>query len=660
MKKFVVESLLKNFYKDFGEFLKDKLSKKEISQEETLLIRKNVMKNLEKWLKSPFVPSYIKEGIAFAMRKKRISEIVDAFWRDITFGTGGIRGKVVYSKKEFNEVMKLGKKAKFLQGPNTVNEVTIKIVSQAIANYLKEKKKKPKVVIGYDTRILGRFFAKSMAQVFLSNGIGVVIFRKPNPVPQLSFAIRKLKADLGIQITASHNDKRYNGIKVNDTLGAAIDLKERRKILKFIVGKNKIWLSDVLCRKRKELKLVSKSLDKEYFNYLRRFILKKKLVKEKGKLLKLGYAALHGSGAFVIPKLFRTLGFRSLLVHKALNKTDAAFPSFEINQPIDPALPKIANIVVKNFKKEFGKKVKEIDGIITTDPDADRMAMIIKLPKYEAKYFGEWRVLRANEIWPLLLWYRLSFRRKKSKKEFIVKTHVTTELLRKMSERFGIKCYDTFVGFSFLAEKVKELWRKGYVNIGCFEHSNGFTIAGSPSRGHILDKDGTLAAILVAEVALYAKLNFGNLIALQNKIYKSFGYYETNEFQLPEEGIFEGASDELTKIKIIKNLEDLFRRFKRRENIYIAGMKVVKALKLASGRYDFIYWEGFPDEGIKFYLENTENYVSVRPSGTEPKIRIYVQLKETLDGSEREIAKKKFETMKKVEKIREEIAELIS
>jgi len=257
-------------------------------------------------------------------------------------------------------------------------------------------------------------------------------------------------------------------------------------------------------------------------------------------------------------------------------------------------------------------------------------------------------LLEANDVWTLLLWYRLKAESDAyggkipdAASKFIVRNHVTTDALVKMSDKFGIATETTWVGFGFLAERVIQKWSDGFINIGMFEESNGFSIGGGPpsqgdvkgTRGHTMEKDGTLASVLLLEVACYAKSQGKSLVDLLDDIYADplVGFYATCKTQLPEEGVFEGIDGDIHKKNIIKNLvvfadkvNDLAAQGKPYK---VAGLPIKRAELFCTGKYDSLYWPGVPDEGIRFYLNDEESsFVTIRPSGTEAKLRFMVHI----------------------------------
>ncbi len=662
---------LKRLQEGLDGYFEEKVKLDVLKKEEATEVKKRTLQVIIEWLENEYVSNTTKAGIKESIEMQRWDDLVYAFWQEITFGTGGIRGKAALLENELIELASKGLQVTILKGPNTISDEVFKKFTAGVANYMKKRDLKS-VVLGYDSRIRGRDFVELIAEIFLGEGFRVHLFDEATPYPELSYAVTYLRADIGIEISASHNDKRFNGYKIATKTGASLNLKQRQEIIEEIYGNEDLGIEGVCLenikmidlRKALQGKLVYLGGDspllnvghysfvnihKEYLNHIKTFILRHDIIEEFAPKIKIGYSAFYGSGYKLVPWLLEELGFTNLKILSEMNKLDGLFPAFGLTQLPDPGYIGSAKIAVKKFKEEYGEETfKQLDMFIGTDPDADRMGLIVNVPEEHQEVCGEWKLLTANDVWTLVLWYRLKTIAERHDglvpdvhKKFVVKSHVTTEGLRRAAHKFGVDCIDTWVGFGFLAERIIEEWKRGKINVGAFEESNGFTIGGAKPElgeflgrgGHTLEKDGTLAAVLVSEICAFAKSRNLSLLDLLNRLYldPQIGCFVTIEVTLPEEGVFEGMEGELLKRRIIKNIENMahvVNKDEARNPLHLADLSIVQAEKFATGKYDNIYWPGFPDEGIRFHFDRSgHNHVTIRPSGTEAKLRFYVQLK---------------------------------
>jgi len=681
-------------------FLEHLVGSKRISKEDAKLIHERCYNNLLDWLTNENISDITKEAIKDTIKNKRWGDLIEAFWQNIAFGTGGIRNKAVFSERELRELGEHGLNARILKGSNLINDVVFVRTTLGVTNYM-NRRGMNKVVVGYDSRLRGQTFAELIAEVFLSKGFKVYLFDEACPVPELSFAVTNLKTDIGIEISASHNDKRYNGYKITNKTGAGLTLAERQEIIDEIYGNEQkgikgAQLEELNLTKTNEAKKKSLTylggespvfeignrpfinIHKRHLDHVKMFISNRLVVEKFAPEVKIGYSAYYGAGYKAVPRLLRELGFANMKIISEFNRLNGYFPVFKLTQLPDPGDPRAAKIAVEKFKEEY---FEDLDILIGTDPDADRMGVVVKIPKNQKRILGEWKLLSADDAWTLLLWYQLQTETARSggklpdaDKKFIVKNHVTTDALVALSKKYGVSCINSWVGFAMLAERVIKEWQKGKINVGMFESSNGYSIGGAKPKpgeylgrgGHTLEKDGTLAAILIAEIAAYAKSIKSSVIELLDTLYldRDIGYYATVQWQLPEEGVFEGVEGELYKRRIIRNVERIMNEAKRKEGgndpLYIAGLPVAYVEKFATGKYDNLYWPEFPDEGIRFHFDKTGlDHITIRPSGTEAKLRFYVQYK--LGGVHAQnISQKKMEGERLTWKILREAMQLVT
>ena len=666
-----VEIKIKSFLKnEFTEFINNDALKK-IDR-----ISDNTIINLQSWM-SENIPERYKKYVLENIYDDNWSEIIESFKQELTFGTSGIRGKltpsldVKKSNLELKNLKDYGFESNILRGPNTINEITLLKNIHGLINYM-QKNNMSKIVIGFDTRVLSKSFSSLISNLFLTNNFSVFLFDFPNPMPELSFAVVDSKSDMGIEITASHNDKRYNGIKLITKHGSPPSYEIRDEIAKYIF-ENKMNLSYELISKTAngsifnsdKLTLLQKSQphstsqnsSENYINHIENLIFDKKILKKFSSEIKIGYSALHGTGYASVSKLLQRFEINNVKYVDQMIHPDPLFLTFDSKQILDPSDDKTASIVANEFINQYGEnEFSKLDVLAYTDPDADRLGIIIKTLPQEESIYGKWRRLHANDIWLLLLWYILEIISKTDRKFsdhdklFIVKSFVTSDSLLYISKKYHLECIDGKVGFSDLAKIVEQKWNEKKINIGIFEESCGFGLAGNPEilKLHVLEKDGILSLALILEIISYAKSKNSSLQELLDVIYldDDIGFFSTFRRELPENGIFEGVHDEYVMENILKNVEKFYmklhERIKNKNPLEICGLPITDLKRFSTGKYDSKFWKNFPDEGIRFFLNSDVNHITIRPSGTEPKIRIFVQYRITDIDKNNLIDKKSF------------------
>ena len=657
--------------------------------------------NLDYWMKST-IPEKYKQIVIRSISQKKWSNIIEAFKEELSFGTSGIRGKLVVSLDEqeciddLKSLDKFGFKSNVLRGTNSINEITITKNIFGLINYMK-KNQFSTIVIGYDSRACSNLFSRLIANMFLKNNFSVIFFNQTNSLPELSFAVTHFKADMGIEITASHNDKRYNGYKLITQYGSPPTNKIREEISHEIFNnsldisyellsydyndKNFNFVSDdvLIINDFSLSNFTDKSkniLTDKYLEQISNLVFDKEVVKKFASTISIGYSALHGTGFIPVSKLFKKLNINNMKYITKMIQPDSLFSLFDSKQILDPSDFLTSNVIVESFNDQYGKiEFDKLDLLCYTDPDADRLGIIIKVPKDEQIIYGQWKLLKANDVWALFLWYILENILKNNKlpfnnleQLFIVKSFVTSDLLFYISKKYKIECIDGKVGFSDLSEIVRKKWKENKLNIGMFEESCGFGISGNhennSSKLHILEKDGILSLSLIIEILCYAKSQNLSLQDLLNKIYSDneIGFFATSRKEFPERGIFEGISEELHQEKILKNVENLYfkisEKIKNNKPLFICGLPISKVEKFSTGRYDSKFWKNFPDEGIRFFLNSEVNHITIRSSGTESKLRIFVQYR-ILHINKKNIVEKKLIAENFVKKISNEIEKLV-
>jgi len=741
MPKKKVHALLKSANREISRYLESALEKGRIDRQLYEEAQKHAVDNLRSWLTDRHIDddiSYrLKDGIRNAIGKGQWKNIVNAFRQEVRFGTGGIRGLMAFDKTSIKELKRKGRKACILKGPNTINDLVFLRTSLGVAKFGENQRPRfRKVVIGYDSRINGDQLSVLVARLFLGYGYTVYLFDAPCPYPEVTFAIPYLKADVGIFISASHNDYRYNGYKLSCANGSQFDPEERDAMYKDYIAKadnSQITLCDFdttpegklvfSVPKRKLVFLGGDQLAKEseldykgrellnihekHRDHVKSFLLSKNLRKQQqssSNPLKIAYCAFHGAGREAVPRLLSEVGFTSIqpITHKRLNELDGLFPSFSSKrgkeQQPDPGDPHAADIAVEAFKAEYPGQFDDIDILIGTDPDADRCGVVVKVPKNQRRIYGgkEYYLLPADDMWALVLWYRLGMSRSdgNAKKKFIVLSNTTSDSIVRLARKNGLGVVRTWVGFASLAAATRDVWNRKQtemldlvdgrnrkyselchpficdcqgmegshrcINVGAMEQSNGFSILGGPPPdrrslgigGHVRDKDGTFAALLVAEIAGWAKERGKTLMELlDSHIYADpdiglfINLYEPD----PRHGEYPGIEGDRRKKVILRRALGYY-QLALSGDLEIGGQRVKSACIYRTGKYDEIYPPThdfqFPDEGIRFFFDDEKvNHLTIRPSGTGNSLRFHIQLhsmptKENLISHKKRLYKK--------------------
>jgi len=508
-------------------------------------------------------------------------ELTDAFYRDLEFGTGGLRG-----------IMGVG--------TNRMNKYTVGFATQGFANYLKKTfpDKMLKVAVCFDSRNNSNYFAEIVADVFSANGIFCYLFEELRPTPELSFAVRELNCNAGVMVTASHNPKEYNGYKAYWNDGAQLvpphDVNVIEEVTKITSVDEVKWE-----RNQNLVKLIGEDIDNLYLKQIQTLSFSNKNIEKYTKNLKIVYTPLHGTGITLIPKAFKMWGFENVHIVEEQSVPDGNFPTVVSPNPEEKTAMELAL-----------KKAKEMDAdlILATDPDADRIAAGVK------NLNGEYILLNGNQTLILLTYYLLSQLKDINKlhsTDYIIKTIVSTELIPKMAKDYGIECFDVLTGFKYIAEVIRE-WEGKRKYIGGGEESFGY-LAGDFVR----DKDAISACCLFAEMAAQAVANQSTLYLELLKIYQKYGYYKEDLLSITKKGK-EGLEE-------IKQMMVNYRENPPKE---INGSKVVcikdyllhETKDIITGKTEKI--ELPTSDVLQFFTEDGSK-ISVRPSGTEPKIKYY-------------------------------------
>ena len=531
--------------------------------------------------------------------RKRVQELIDndpnelkeSFYRNLEFGTGGLRG-----------IMGVG--------TNRMNIYTVAMATQGFANYIRKMnpdEKELRVAIAYDCRNNSPAFANITADVMSANGIKVFLFDCLRPTPELSFAVRELHCHAGVMVTASHNPKEYNGYKAYWNDGGQLVSPHDKNVIAEV---EKILDPSMVNFKRNPelITVLGEDFDDIYLNKVFGLSLSLDLIK-KHKDLKIVYTPIHGTGRRLVPEILRRKGFENIYCVEEQMVVDGDFPTVKSPNPEEPAAMALAV-----------KKAQEInaDLVLATDPDADRVGVAVKNDK------GEFILLNGNQAASVFLYYLLTRWNELGKltgKEFVVKTIVTTELLFEIAKKYNVDRYDVLTGFKFIADKILSLEGKKQF-IGGGEESYGY-LAGDFVR----DKDAVIATSMLAEAMAWAAEQGKTFYELLCDIYREFGLYKEKLVSLTKKGI--SGTEEI---------KAMMARFRETPPTEIGGEKVVEirdyktleAKDLISGKTTPI---DLPKSDVLQFFTETGSKISIRPSGTEPKIKFYFSMKGKIEGS---------------------------
>ncbi len=579
-------------------------------KDETLLA--NVVDKATGWLEGNY-DAATKDEVQRMLDNEDKKLLIDAFYKDLEFGTGGLRGIMG-------------------AGSNRMNKYTVGSATQGLANYLKKEfaeLEEIKVVIGHDCRNNSRKFAEICADIFSANDIKVYLFEELRPTPEVSYAIRKLGCQSGIMITASHNPKEYNGFKAYWNDGAQVLAPHDRNIIAEV---NRITSNDEIKfnKNSKLIEIIGKDMDKAFIEEVKKLVLSPESI-QRNKDLKIVYSPIHGTGGKLIPDALRAIGFNNIINVPEQDVLSGDFPTVISPNPEEPAALDLA------IKRAIET---EADLVMATDPDADRIGTAIRDDK------GNFILVNGNQTFLLCIYYIMAQRKALgllTGNEYVVKTIVTTELSKKIADSLGIEMFDSYTGFKWIAEIIrKNEGIKKYIGGG--EESYGF-LAGDFVR----DKDAVSACTLFAETAAWARENGKTLYELLQDIYLEYGYSKEVGISLVRKGK-EGADEieammknfRINPLKTLGNNQvSLIKDFAKLEGTdFISNEQIVLEMPTTSNVIQY-----FTEDGTK---------VSIRPSGTEPKIKFYIEVTGVAKNrAELEQAEQKAD--EKIELIRKEL-----
>lgn len=543
----------------------------------------------KQWL-SPAFDKETRSAVEAMISNEDKTELIESFYKDLEFGTGGLRGIMG-------------------AGSNRMNIYTVGMATQGFANYLKinfRGKKQISVVVCHDCRNNSRLFAETVANIFSANGIKVFLFEDLRPTPECSFAIRYLKAQAGVNITASHNPREYNGYKAYWEDGAQVLAPHDKGIIDEVA---KVKVEDVKFEGDKKLiQIIGEDIDKPYLDQVKTISIDPEVIKHQHDL-KIVYTPLHGAGRVMIPRSLALWGFDNVHCVKEQMVKDGNFPT------VDRPNPEIAEALTLGLRDA---KALDADILMASDPDADRVGMACKNSK------GEWVLINGNQTCLIFLWYIITNRQavgKMKPTDFIVKTIVTTEVIRKIAEKQHVEMRDCYTGFKWIAREIA-LSEGKQQYIGGGEESYGFL-----AEDFVRDKDAVSACSLLAEICAYAKDHGKTLYDILMDIYLEYGY--SHEFTINVERPGKSGADEI---------QQMMKNFRSNPPKDLGG-SVIDTYK------DFLSLEITKTDGSKKKMDmpDTSNVlqwfctdgtkVSVRPSGTEPKIKFYLEIKDTMKSA---------------------------
>lgn len=524
------------------------------------------------------------------LQKEKPDELTDAFYRNLEFGTGGLRGIMG-------------------AGTNRMNKYTVGMATQGYANYLKQSfpNSEVKVAIAHDSRNNSRFFAETTANVFGANGIKVFLFESLRPTPELSFAIRQLGCQGGVVCTASHNPKEYNGYKAYWNDGGQLvpphDKNVIREVEKIASVNDVKWSGG-----EKNITIIGREMDEEYIKMVKGLSVYPDVI-AKHKDLKIVYTPIHGTGIMLVPEVLKRFGFTNVHIVEEQSKPDGNFPTVVYPNPEEKETMSIGL-----------KKAKELDAdiLLGTDPDADRVGIGIK------NNHGEWVLMNGNQTAVLAFNYVIEARKTKGiarPNDMVISTIVTTGMINRIAEKNGVKCYNVLTGFKWIAEMIREKEGKENYVIGG-EESFGLMIGDK-----IRDKDAVSAVALLCEMAAYEKEKGKTLFDKLLDLYVEYGFYKENLISITKKGM-DGQ----------QQIAAMMEAYRSNPPKIINGSEVVKLLdyQLQKGKNPKTGEEWpirLPKSNVLQFILADGSEISARPSGTEPKIKFYFSVNTKLNSA---------------------------
>jgi phosphoglucomutase len=553
---------------------------------EKLNIDASAKTNIKSWLEGSY-DEQTKQAIRDMMDNP--NELNESFYKHLEFGTGGLRGILGV-------------------GTNRMNKYTVAMATQGLANYVKKSfpNANPlKAAISHDSRNFSREFAEITANVLAANGFHVYLFDGMRPTPELSFAIRHYGCQTGVMVTASHNPKEYNGYKAYWDDGCQLTAPHDTNVIDEVLKIKDV--KDVkMSGGESNIEIIGKELDKIYMDRIEQNSLHPELIKKHNDI-KIVYTPLHGTGIMLIPPMLEKLGFTNVNVVKEQAVPDGNFPTTPSPNPEERAAMKMA--------VDLAMKI-DADIVFASDPDADRIGVAVKRPD------GEWMLLNGNQTLSVLIYYLLKEWKETNRltgKEYIIKTIVTSELPADIAKKVGVKVYDVLTGFKFIGAKILELEGKE-VFIGGGEESYGCMIG-----DFVRDKDAVAGCSMIAEIAAWAAEQGKTFFDVLVDIYKEYGFYKEGLLSVVRKG--KSGAEEIQQM--MKNYrENPPKEINGSKVVCLKDYKLHESTDLITGKKETI---DLPSSNVLQFFTEDGNKITVRPSGTEPKIKFYFSVKGTLN-----------------------------
>lgn len=563
------------------------------------------LEEYKKWCESPEFDEKTKEELLAIKDDEK--EIEDRFYKELEFGTAGLRGVIG-------------------AGTNRMNKYTVGKATQGLANYILEQGTEEQgVAISYDSRRMSKEFSMQTALILNANGIRTYLFENLRPVPELSFAVRELGCTAGVMITASHNPSKYNGYKAYWNDGAQIIAPRDKEIIEKVRAiKNYSEIKEITREEAEEkglFKLIGTEMDDKYLEVLKSKIINPQIVREQGKELKVVYTPLHGTGNTVAEKLLNEIGLQNVYVVPEQKDPDGNFPTVDYPNPEDPKAFKLA--------LELAKKV-DADVVLATDPDADRLGIFAKDTKT-----GEYKNYTGNMSALLIAEYRISQMKEKGilpENGLFITTLVSSDLAKAIAKNYNLYCAEVLTGFKNIGKVIREAEKKkDKTYVFGYEESYGCLI-GDYAR----DKDGISAVMALCEAACYYRAQGKTLWDAMQDIYKKYGYYKEAQVSIVLEGVDGAKKIQEMMTNMRSNLVEKIGEYK------VLTFKDVKEDIVKDMLTGEVTKTGLPTSNVLYYALEDNAWCCVRPSGTEPKIKLYMGVK----GTSNEDADEKLENLK--------------
>jgi len=571
----------------------------------------SVQQKIDQWLEGSYDENS-KQEIRSLIDQEKFEELTDAFYKDLEFGTGGLRG-----------IMGVGS--------NRVNKYTFGVATQGFSNFLKKTypDQQIKVAIAHDCRNNSDTLAKVVADVFSANGIKVYFFEGLRPTPELSYAVRELNCQGGVVLTASHNPKEYNGFKAYGADGGQLVSPHDKAVMEEV--QKVASIDDVKFEGNKDLiQLIGEDIDQKYLAELKKLSVSQKEIQNQ-KDLKIVFSPIHGTAGVLVPPALKMYGFENVTLVEEQMVVDGNFPTVVYPNPEEQDALAMAL-----------DKAKEIDAelVMATDPDADRIGIAVKDTS------GEWTLLNGNQTACLIINYMLTAWKNAGKlngNQYIVKTVVTSYLIDEIAESYSVDCFNTLTGFKYIGELMTN-----------FEGEKEFIAGGEESYGyligeHVRDKDAVVSAVIIAEMAAYYKDNGSSLYEALLEMYVDFGIYQEKLISITKKG--KAGAEEI--LEMMKNFrENPPTSLGGSDVVTIKDYKSAEEKNLKTGEVSEI---DLPSSNVLQFITEDGAIISARPSGTEPKIKFYCSVNDTIATvHEYPFVQKKL--MNKIDQIMEELS----